>query len=242
MLQIDRVSRSFAGVEALRNVTLEIAEGEVVGLIGPNGSGKTTLFNVISGLFPADRGVIRFRGYNLAGLRPDQIAALGIARTFQTPRVFHRMTVWENLACAVFAGAPRTSTLGVDDRRHVEALLEKSGLDHRAGELAENLTLPEQRRLELVRTLVADPGLILLDEPAGGMTPAETEAMARLIEDVVPDGRSCIVIEHKIDMIASLCQRICVLDFGQVIADGNADTVLKDEAVLEAYLGRGKRA
>ena len=117
-------------------------------------------------------------------------------------------------------------------------LRRRCGLGHRTGELASRLTLPEQRRLELVRTLVADPMLVLLDEPAGGMTPAETEGMTRLISEVAAKGRTCIVIEHKIDMISSLCKRICVLDFGRVIADGETAAVLEDEAVLDAYLGR----
>ena len=238
MLEIEGVSRSFAGVAALTEVSLAVGPDEVVGLIGPNGSGKTTLFNVVTGLVPADGGTVRFGGRDLAGLRLDRIAALGIARTFQTPRVLHRMTVLENLAAAVFAGSRKTWRLRRADRDRLRALLRECGLDRRAGDLAKNLTLPEQRRLELVRTLAADPKLVLLDEPAGGMTPAETEDMARLIADVAAKGRACEVIEHKIDMISSLCRRICVLHFGRVIADGTAEAVLRDEAVLEAYLGR----
>lgn len=238
MLEVERVSRSFAGVAALTEVSLAVGPDEVVGLIGPNGSGKTTLFNVVTGLVPADGGTVRFGGRDLAGLRLDRIAALGIARTFQTPRVLHRMTVLENLAAAVFAGSRKTWRLRHAGRERLRALLRECGLDRRAGDLAKNLTLPEQRRLELVRTLAADPKLVLLDEPAGGMTPAETEDMARLIADVATKGRACVVIEHKIDMISSLCRRICVLDFGRVIADGTAEAVLRDEAVLEAYLGR----
>ncbi|MEE9588623.1 MAG: ABC transporter ATP-binding protein [Hyphomicrobiaceae bacterium] len=238
MLQIDSVSRSFAGVVALRDVSLTVAQGEVVGLIGPNGSGKTTLFNVITGLFPADHGRIRFNGRELSGLRPDQIVACGLARTFQTPRILHRMTVRENMVCAAYAGSPLVQRLRSCAQSLLDDLLRECGLDGRAHDLAKNLTLPEQRRLELVRTLVADPKLILLDEPAGGMTPAETEDMATLIRDLAAKGRTCIIIEHKIDMISSLCQRICVLNFGKVIADGTTVDVLRDEAVLEAYLGR----
>ena len=238
MLEVERVSRSFGGVAALTEVSLGIAAGEVVGLIGPNGSGKTTLLNVITGISPADRGRVRFDDRDVTGLRPDRIAAFGIARTFQTPRILHRMTVLENLAAALFAGSPRVRWLRSADRERVLGLLDECGLGHRTGELASRLTLPEQRRLELVRTLVADPMLILLDEPAGGMTPAETEGMTRLISNVAAKGRTCIVIEHKIDMISSLCKRICVLNFGRVIADGETAAVLEDEAVLDAYLGR----
>ena len=242
MLEVERVSRSFAGVAALTEVSLTVGPDEVMGLIGPNGSGKTTLFNVVTGLAPADAGTVRFDGRDLARLRPDRIAALGIARTFQTPRVLHRMTVLENLAAAVFAGSRKTWRLRPADRDRLHTLLRECGLDARAGDLARNLTLPEQRRLELVRTLAAGPKIILLDEPAGGMTPAETEDMARLIAEVAAKGRACVVIEHKIDMISSICRRICVLNFGRVIADGSAGSVLRDEAVLEAYLGRRNAA
>ena len=181
---------------------------------------------------------MRFDGHNVTHLRPDRIAVLGLARTFQTPRILHRMTVLENLAAALFAGSSRVRRLSADDRERLLGRLDECGLGERTDELASKLTLPEQRRLELVRTLVTDPKLILLDEPAGGMTPAETEGMARLIADVAAKDRACIVIEHKIDMISSLCERICVLNFGRVIADGTTAAVLEDEAVLEAYLGR----
>ena len=238
MLEVEQVSRSFGGIAALTEVSLGIDAGEVVGLIGPNGSGKTTLLNVITGISPAERGRVRFNGRDVTGLRPDRIAALGLARTFQTPRILHRMTVLENLAAALFAGMAKVHRLSAADRERLLGLLEQCGLGHRTSELASKLTLPEQRRLELVRTLVTDPKLILLDEPAGGMTPTETGAMARLIAEVAATGRTCIVIEHKIDMISSLCKRICVLNFGRVIADGTTAAVLEDEAVLDAYLGR----
>ena len=238
MLEVERVSRSFGGVAALTDVSVRVTAGEVVGLIGPNGSGKTTLLNVVTGISPADEGRVRFDGREVTNLRPDRIAATGIARTFQTPRILHRMTVLQNLAAALFAGSPKVRRLSADDRARLDGLLEECGLGRRVDELASKLTLPEQRRLELVRTLVTDPKLILLDEPAGGMTPAETEGMARLIAEVAARGRTCIVIEHKIDMISSLCERICVLNFGRVIADGTTAAVLEEEAVLEAYLGR----
>ena len=188
MLEVERVSRSFGGVAALSEVDLRVAAGEVVGLIGPNGSGKTTLLNAITGLTPAERGRVRFDGRNVTNLRPDRIALLGLARTFQTPRILHRMTVLENLATALFAGSARVRTLSAAGRDRLLGLLDECGLGDRTDELASKLTLPEQRRLELVRTLVSDPKLILLDEPAGGMTPAETEGMARLIAEVAAKG------------------------------------------------------
>ena len=238
MLEVDQVSRSFGGIAALADVSLRVTAGEVVGLIGPNGSGKTTLLNVITGISPAEHGRVRFDGRDVTNLRPDRIALLGLARTFQTPRILHRMTVLQNLAAALFAGSSRVRRLNAADRERLLGLLDDCGLGVRTDELASKLTLPEQRRLELVRTLVTDPKLVFLDEPAGGMTPAETEGMARLIAEVAAKGRTCIVIEHKIDMISSLCERICVLNFGKVLADGTTAEVLEDEAVLEAYLGR----
>ena len=168
VLEIERVSRSFGGVAALSEVDLHVAAGEVVGLIGPNGSGKTTLLNVVTGISPAERGRVRFDGRDVTNLRPDRIALLGLARTFQTPRILHRMTVLQNLATALFAGSSRVRTLRAADRDRLLGLLDECGLGDRTDELASKLTLPEQRRLELVRTLVGDPKLILLDEPAGG--------------------------------------------------------------------------
>ena len=239
MLEVEKVSRSYGGVAALTEVSLRVATGEVVGLIGPNGSGKTTLLNVITGLSPADHGRVRFHGRDVTNLRLDRIARLGLVRTFQTPRTLQRRTVIENLAAAVFAGSPKVRRLRPSHRDRLMGLIVECGLAPRADELAGGLTLPEQRRLELARTLVNDPKLILLDEPAGGMTPAETEDMARLIASVAGGGRcACVVIEHKIDLISSLCERICVLDFGRVIADDTTEAVLEDEAVIAAYLGR----
>jgi len=238
MLNVDGVTRRFGGLEALSRVSLQVGNGEVLGLIGPNGSGKTTLFNVVSGLYQPDDGRVVLDGTELNGLSPDRIAAHGVARTFQTPRIYMRMTLRENLEAAFHAvrkGGPRHPGSG---RCSIDGMLETAGLVARADELAKNLPLPDQRRLELIRTLAGDPKIVLLDEPAGGMTPSETAEVANLIRDTIAPGRTCIVIEHKMDMVMSLCARVVVLNFGHVIADGAAAEVLGAPDVMEAYLGR----
>lgn len=238
MLTVEDVVRRFGGVTALDHVSFEVADGIVFGIIGPNGSGKTTLFNAISGIFPPQAGNIRFGGVEIAGRPAHRMAGAGIARTFQTPRFFSRMSVRRNLFAALDAQGLRTR------RRsgRADALLEAVGLAARADDLPGALTLPDQRRLELARALVADPPLLLLDEPAGGMTPRETQEMTRLIREVAAPGRTCLVIEHKMDMIFRLCARVAVLNFGRLIALGTPDEVRRDEAVRTAYLGSRRGA
>lgn len=232
MLKLERLSLRFGGVEALSGLSLEIAENSLYGLIGPNGSGKTTLFNVVSGLYRPHGGRVWLGSENITGRKPYAIVRLGVARTFQNPRLFERMSVFDNVQAA------RHSLPGTQGRESVEGLLGQAGLIQRRDELAKNLPLPEQRRLELVRAVARSPRLLLLDEPAGGMTPAETAQMAELISEVAAPGRTCVLIEHKINMIEALCERVCVLNFGRKIAEGRPREVFKEPAVLDAYLGR----
>ena len=246
MLDVERLVRKFGAVEALAGLDLSVGDGESVGLIGPNGSGKTTLFNVVTGVYPPTSGNVRLEGRDIGASKPDRIVNSGVARTFQNLRIFERLTVFENVWAAqhrradvamrelVFARRPAERAR----REEVDGLLELTGLADRRDALAGGLPLPDQRRLELARALARRPRLLLLDEPAGGMTPAETEQMIRLIRDIAIPARACIVIEHKMEMIRNLCDRVCVLDFGRKIAEGSPEAVLRDDRVIEAYIGR----
>lgn len=246
MLSVEKLNVRFGGLTALNDLDFRLEEGEVVGLIGPNGSGKTTLFNVISGFYKPASGRVLWRGQDIAGIAEYRIARLGIARTFQNLRLFERMTLFQNVWAAQHCGngmRPWELMLSFgarerERRQEVDHLLESTGLIDRRDELVQNLPLPEKRRLELARALARKPRLLLLDEPAGGMTPAETAQLCRIIVEVAAPSRTLMVIEHKMDMIAAICGRICALNFGTKICEGPPRQVLSDEAVLEAYLGK----
>ena len=245
MLALQGIEKRFGALAALAGIDLEVTSGEVLGIIGPNGSGKTTLLNTVTGVYPPSAGCISFRGTDITGWKGHRIARLGVARTFQNIRLFPAMTVFHNVWAAqhgrVSGGLPgllrsrpvRTCA----DTRRVEEVLEQVGLIRDREILARHLPLPARRRLEVARALAVDATLVLLDEPAGGMTPAETADMARLIREVVAPGRTCVVIEHKMALIAGVCTRLCVLDFGRKISEGLPDEVLADAKVREVYLG-----
>ena len=248
MLRIEGLSRFFGGVAALEELDLAVADGEVLGLIGPNGSGKTTLFNVITGVHAADAGRVVLHDADITRSTPAGIVRLGIARTFQNLRIFQRMSVRDNVWVAQHS-LPGVGPLGLlsnrsaaerERRAEIDALLEAVGLADRRDALAGSLPLPDQRRLELARALARSPALLLLDEPAGGMTPAETAEMAALIRDFAVPGRTCIVIEHKLDLISEVCQRLCVLNFGRKIADGEPDRVLQHTRGARGLSRRGR--
>ena len=246
MLALRGIEKRFGALAALAGVDLEVATGEVLGLIGPNGSGKTTLLNTVTGVYAPSAGRISFQGTDITGWAGHRIARLGVARTFQNIRLFPAMTVFENVWAAQHSrvsggllGLLRSRpTRTCSATRRVEAVLEQVGLLNDREVLAKHLPLPARRRLEVARTLTVDARLVLLDEPAGGMTPAETADMARLIREVVAPGRTCVVIEHKMALIAGVCTRLCVLDFGRKVAEGLPDEVLGRAKVREVYLGR----
>ena len=245
MLALSGIEKRFGALTALAEIDLEVASGDVLGIIGPNGSGKTTLLNTVTGAYAPSGGRISFQGTDITGWKGHRIARLGVARTFQNIRLFPTMTVFQNVWAAQHSrisggllGLLRsTPTRTHGEAGRVEKVLEQVGLLRDREVLARNLSLPARRRLEVARTLAVDAKLVLLDEPAGGMTPAETADMARLIREVVAPGRTCVVIEHKMALIAGVCTRLCVLDFGRKIAEGLPDEVLADAKVREIYLG-----
>jgi branched-chain amino acid transport system ATP-binding protein len=244
MLRLERVTRRFGGIEAVKDLDLDVAAGARLGLIGPNGSGKTTVLNLMSGVLKPDAGALFWNGARLDGMPAHRLARLGIARTFQNLRLVAHMTVRENVWLAQHT-LPGAASLrrGTDVERaraaRVEELLAALGLAAWRDRAVSALPLPQQRRVELARALAREPALLLLDEPAGGMTPAETHEMRDLIARLVPPAMALVVVEHKLDLVATLCPRLAVLDFGRKIAEGPPEAVLGDPEVMQIYFGRG---
>lgn len=241
LLTCQEVRKHFGGVRALDGVSVEVGEGEVVGLVGPNGSGKSTLINVLSGHLPADGGRIAFRGRNITGLPGHRIVGDGIARTHQIPRPFRTMTVLENVAVSYMFGRGK---LGASEaRRRGREWLEFVDLERMAGAPIAQLNLHELRFLELARALATEPQILFLDEVFAGLNPSEIDESLDMVRRVHERGVTLVVVEHVMRVVMSLCGRVVVLDQGRVIAEGAPREVMEDPAVVGAYLGtKGRHA
>jgi branched-chain amino acid transport system ATP-binding protein len=237
MLEVRGLSHSFSGLTAVDEAEFTVDRGEVVGLIGPNGAGKTTLFNLISGAMRIEQGSVRFKGEDITGLRPDQVCLRGLARTFQTTKLFEGMTAYENVWVALIYGNPKRKFRHRDAEREVNRLMASMGLLGDRNKLVRDLSLASRRRLEIARALATNADMLLLDEAMAGLTPAELQHSMQLIRRLRDQGLTILMIEHVMQAIMGVCDRIIVFHQGRKIAEGTPDEVSADAMVRSVYLG-----
>ena len=249
LLKAEKVSKIFGGLKAVSNFDMHIDNGELIGLIGPNGAGKTTAFNLLTGVYQPTTGVIEFDGKSVVGLKPFQITQGGIARTFQNIRLFSELSVLDNVKIAYHSHVKyglAEAVLRVGRYFREEDEIEQKAIDflkifkleHKKDEIAKNLPYGEQRRLEIARALAAKPKLLLLDEPAAGMNPQETQALMEMISWIRKEfGLTILLIEHDMNLVMGICERIYVLEYGSIIAHGTPNEIKNNPQVIKAYLG-----
>jgi len=240
ILETTNVSKAFGGIQALNACSINVEQGEIMGLIGPNGSGKTTLFNVITGYLPLDQGEVRFNGASITNARPDRVFNLGLGRTFQLKRIFSRLTVLENMHVAAQRQGSRellSRWSSSHEQRQALELLDFVGITQLKDALAGSLSYGQKKLLEFAFILIADPKVILLDEPAGGINPTLLNHLSERIRDLNKRGVTFLLVEHNMEFVMGLCDRITVLHRGTKIAEGKPEEVRKNPEVLEAYLG-----
>ncbi|MGI5817648.1 MAG: ABC transporter ATP-binding protein [Armatimonadota bacterium] len=248
LLQVNGLTKTFGGLTAVSEVGFEVHEGQIKALIGPNGAGKTTIFNLLMGVLDADAGSAQFAGHELLRLPTHRIAALGIGRTFQTSLLFDQMTVLENVMVGhhlrgrsnMLTAALRIFGVRAEEREYREvsmAALEQADLAHLAGRPASDLPIGQRRLVEVARALVAEPTLLLMDEPAAGLNMRETDRMGEIIQQIREGGVTVLLVEHDMSLVMSISEEILVLDRGQFLAEGTPAEIRSDRRVLEAYLG-----